>query len=226
MKETIKMSRTINQLEKMFSVINLELFEGLLPTPIITVQSKPGSMGHCTTKNVWKRKDDRTYEINIAAEVLDYPIEETLDTLIHEMVHLYCRIAGIKECSRNGYYHNEKFKEEAEKRLLECIYTGTKYGWNTKASDKLVEYALKKGWTEFKIGRDTEITLDDLLAGINFTESEDNDTSDTKEEEKEPKKGKKGHSIKYQCPQCHDSVRATKKVNILCGNCMKTMIEC
>lgn len=39
MKETTKMSRAVGQLEKMYNTINLDLWGGQLPTPIITVQS-------------------------------------------------------------------------------------------------------------------------------------------------------------------------------------------
>ena len=91
MKETTKMSRAVSQLEHIYNALNTDFFDGLLPVPIITVQSKPGTYGHCTTAKVWQRKDGGAYELNIAAEVLNYPIEETLDTMLHEMVHLYCR---------------------------------------------------------------------------------------------------------------------------------------
>ena len=79
MKETTKMSRAVSQLEHIYNALNTDFFDGLLPVPIITVQSKPGTYGHCTTAKVWQRKDGGAYELNIAAEVLNYPIEETLD---------------------------------------------------------------------------------------------------------------------------------------------------
>ena len=53
MKETTKMSRAVGQLEKMYNTLNLDKFEGALPTPIITVQSKPGTWGHCSRARVW-----------------------------------------------------------------------------------------------------------------------------------------------------------------------------
>lgn len=43
MKQTIKMSRAVGQLEKMFNSINTDFFDGALPVPIITIQSKPGT---------------------------------------------------------------------------------------------------------------------------------------------------------------------------------------
>ena len=80
MKETTKMSRAVGQLEKIYNVLNLDFFDGELPLPIITVQSKPGTYGHCSVAKVWQRPDGETFELNIAAEVLNFPIEETLDS--------------------------------------------------------------------------------------------------------------------------------------------------
>lgn len=131
MKETTKMSRAVGQLEKMYNTINADLFGSELPTPIITVQSKPGTYGHCSCAKVWRNKDTEQYEMNIAAEALDVEIEEVLDTLIHEMVHLYCRENGIQEVSRGGKYHNGKFKALAEGKGLVCYKAG-QYGWNTQ----------------------------------------------------------------------------------------------
>lgn len=158
MKQTTKMSRAVSQLEHIYNSLNTDFFGGELPVPIITVQSKLGSYGHCTTSKVWKRKDGAAYELNIAAEVLDYPIEETLDTMRHEMVHLYCREKGIKEVSRSGKYHNRKFKEIAEDHGLTCVPCG-QYGWNTTPGDNLVEYALSKGWNEIRIGRNNMLQM-------------------------------------------------------------------
>lgn len=206
MKVTDKMSRAIGQLEKMYNTINADIFQGELPIPIITVQSKPGTMGHTTVARIWRKKDEQTFELNIAAEVLDYPIEETLDTLIHEMVHLYCREHDIKETSRNGVYHNKKFKEEAEKRGLTCYQT-EKYGWNTTPGDNLIEYAIEKGWNEIRIGRGGGFRLPPMPGN------------------KRDKEGKKSSTRKYICPKCKQSIRATKTVNIICGDCMEKMIE-
>lgn len=213
MKETTKMSRAVGQLEKIYNTLNLDFFEGTLPVPIITVQSKPGTMGHCSVAKVWKRKDDATYELNIAAEVLAYPIEETLDTMIHEMVHLYCRENDIKEVSRGGKYHNGKFKAEAEKRGLECYQAG-QYGWNTRPTDKLVEYALEKGWSEIRINRGQ--TWPGIRIGAGGAAHGAGATGT-------PGGKRPSSTRKYICPKCGQSIRATKTVNIICGDCMETM---
>lgn len=212
MKETTKMSRAVCQLEKMYNVLNMDKFGGALPVPIITIQSKPGSMGHCTVSKVWKQKDNEQYELNIAAEVLNYPIEETLDTMLHEMVHLYNLENGIQDVSRGGKYHNGKFKAKAEEIGLTCYKAG-QYGWNTKPNDSLIEYALSKGWSEIKINRGT---AQPIRIGVNNVSN----NSDNGEKEG----GKKPSSTrKYKCPKCGNSCRATKEINLICGDCMVKM---
>ena len=213
MKQTTKMSRAVGQLEKIYFHINQDFFEGALPTPIITVQSKPGTYGHCSKFKVWQRKEDDAYELNIAAEVLNYPIEETLDTMIHEMVHLDCREHGIKEVSRGGAYHNGRFKEEAEKRGLECFKTD-KYGWNTRPGERVLEYALSNDWSDISIGRNSMIYP--IAVGASGS----------------PQAGvlvgggkRPSSTRKLVCPCCGNSVRATKTVRIMCMDCMVQMQE-
>ena len=212
-KEANKMSRAVSQLEHIFNKMNMDFYGGSLPTPIITVQSKPGTYGHCTIAKVWKKKEGETYELNIAAEVLSYPIEETLDTMLHEMVHLYCRENGIQEVSRGGTYHNGKFKELAEKVGLECFHCGNA-GWNTKPSDRILQYAIDNDWTEIVIQRETNGVRRIPVAGnVPVPVTADN-------------VGKRPSSTrKYICPLCKQTIRATKDVNIICGDCMIPMVK-
>ena len=213
MKQTVKMSRATSQLEHMYNALNQDFFGGELPPVIITVQSKPGTMGHSSRAKVWRRKEDELFELNVAAEVLSYPIEETIDTIIHEACHIYCRINGISEVSRGGAYHNKRFKAVAEDHGLSCIYTGSKFGWNTTPGDNLIEYALQKGWSEIQINRQTVRPI--------RTASGLNQTGGGIQGGKAP-----SSTRKLICPGgCGQSVRATKKVNIICGNCLVPMVE-
>lgn len=214
MKQTTKMSRAVSQLEHIYNSLNTDFFAGELPTPIITVQSKPGTYGHCTTSKVWQRKDGGAYELNIAAEVLNYPLEEIIDTLLHESTHIFCREHGIKEVSRGGKYHNKKFKEIAEAHGLTCVPCG-QYGWNTTPGDNLVEYALKKGWNEIQIGRSSLPPF--IHTGAGGTAQTSATTT--------PGGKRPSSTRKLICPRCGQSVRATRKVNILCGDCMEPMVE-
>ena len=133
---------------------------------------------------------------------------------LHEMVHLYCREHGAKEVSRGGKYHNGRFKAEAERRGLTCVPCG-QYGWNTTPGDNLVEYALSKGWNEIKIGRASLPPM--IRTGAGGAPQTGAETAQG---------GKRPSSTrKLVCPKCGQSVRATRKVNILCGDCMLSMVE-
>ena len=214
MKQTTKMSRAVSQLEHMYNALNTDFWDNELPPVIVTVQSKPGTYGHSSRAKVWQRKEDSLFEINVAAEVLSFPIEETIDTLLHEMVHIYCRVNDIREVSNGTAYHNKRFKAIAEVHGLTCIYTGSRYGWNTKPSDDLIEYAIEKGWNEIQISRSTVQAFRIGASGPDQTGA-----SQT------PGVKAPSSTRKLVCPKCNQTVRATRKVNILCGDCLLQMIE-
>lgn len=184
-------------LEQAFATLNKRYFDGALPKVIITIQSAPGSYGHFTTYDAWKDSDKPYKEINISAETLNRPISNTIATLLHEMVHLYCHINGIQDTSRNGRYHNSKFKDEAEKRGLQIDYDKT-IGWSlTTPKPELKSFVNAQGWRKLTIARGIEV--------------------------KDPKQKKPSSTRKYECPECGLSVRATKDVEIACVTCCNNL---
>ncbi len=215
MKETVKTSRTAGYLEKIFRALNADWFGGELEEPIITIQSTPRAYGHVSVAKTWKRKDDWRHELNIGAETLDRPIEHVVATMVHEMVHLYNIAHGVQDCSRGGAYHNRKFRDEAERRGL-VIGHHEKYGWTvTEPGDKLLEYILEQGWTEIAINRGREGWIPPRSGGAKAGEG-GGEAGGT---------AKKSSTRKLVCPCCGQSVRATRAVNILCGDCMEKMVE-
>ena len=81
------------------------------------------------------------------------PIENTIATLIHEMTHHYCAMAGIKDTSRGGTYHNKKFKQEAEKRGLIIGYDPRIGHSPTSPSEGLIAFIEGQGWTGIDLSR-------------------------------------------------------------------------
>lgn len=212
MKETTKTSRVAGYLEKMFRAINTDSFGGELEEPIITIMSTPGAYGHVTVSKVWRAKGSERYELNMAADWLERPIENVVSTLIHEMTHLYNMQMGIQDCSRGGTYHNKKFKEEAEKHMI-SIEKHEKYGWTlTSPTDELLEYIMEKGWGDIDMGRGC---LFGLFGGTD-TGKPGKGTQTGADGQDEPKRGS---SRRYQCPSCKAIVRATKDLKIICGSC-------
>ena len=215
MKETVKTSRTAGYLEKIFRALNADWFGGELEEPIITIQSTPRAYGHVTVAKTWKRKDDWRHELNLGAETLSRPIENVVATMMHEMVHLYNIAHNVQDCSRGGAYHNKRFKEEAERRELVIGHHPT-YGWTlTEPGEALIDYIIGQGWGEIYINRGHEWTppaSSGSKAG----------NSGARDGQEPPKKSS---TRKLICPKCGQSVRATKTVHILCGDCMERMTE-
>lgn len=105
-----------------------------------------GAYGWCTGWKAWKAgEDEGHYEINLCAEYLNRPFEETCGTLIYEMVHLQNLQDGVQDTSRSGTYHNKKFKETAEAHGL-TVEKGEKYGWHkTALSPEALEFVQSLG---------------------------------------------------------------------------------
>ena len=87
----VSLKPVIEELENLFSKFNARFFADKLEKPVITVSPDHtrGAYGWCTGWKAWKAgEDEGHYEINLCAEYLNRPFEETCGTLIHEMVHV------------------------------------------------------------------------------------------------------------------------------------------
>jgi rubrerythrin len=196
----LNLGKTTFELERLFRQLNTLYFNDKLPRPIITVQSsgKRPAFGWCSNDKRWHEngKTPAYYEINISAEYLTRSDAEIVTTLLHEMVHLYCSVNGIKDTSRSGTYHNERYKAVAEAHGL-IITKNDKYGWHDSTlQESSVLDILKVNSQVFKVARQAAQTKTG---------------------------GKKSSSRKYICPECGMTVRATKEVNIVCGDCQEPM---
>ncbi|MCM1220929.1 MAG: SprT-like domain-containing protein [Lachnospiraceae bacterium] len=195
-------------LENAFQILNHVYFNDELPETVITIQSSQRTYGHITIQKVWRDSWDTYHEINISAEHLNRPIENVIATLLHECCHLYAMENNIQDTSNNGRYHNKRFKKIAEERDLRISHAQY-IGWSvTEPTEKLKafikKYNLDKQFNYVRMGAYIP-------------------TGGTDGTAKPPKK--KSSTRKYICPQCKNSVRATKDVNILCMDCGLQMFK-
>ena len=102
----------------------------------------------------------------------------------------------IQDTSRSGTYHNARFKDIAERHGLH-VEKSQKYGWTVTT--------LTEQSKEIVEPIATLLTLKRILPS--------------------KPEAKKTSTRKYICPTCEMSVRATKQVNINCGDCEIQMIE-
>lgn len=206
-------------LKEIYCLINNDYFNSELEDVTITIQHKAGSFGHFSLDKVWACENGRVnvheHEINVSAVYLNRSIANITATLMHESVHLYNFSRGVRDVSSNGVYHNAIFKEEAEKRDL-IINKHPRYGWTlTTPSPKLIDWVEKHGLVDIPIYRE-EYVITSTPGGTDGGKNGGMDGII-----KPPKK--KCSTRKYVCPNCKMSVRATKEVFIICGNCMETM---
>lgn len=191
--EPMKMGETITALERIFDKLNAIYFEGKLPRPVITVQTTPKAYGHCSTKKIWKSENEGMYEINLGAEFINRPKEQTCATLLHEMVHLFCAENEIADTCQHGRYHNKAFKSECETR------------------DLLVEYDRANGYAHTS---PTENFKDKLAkAGVNL------EVRFARILPKAKAKTERERAHKYICPVCGQEVRTTSELSLICGHC-------
>lgn len=199
MKPNIKLA--INELHRAFHELNNKYYAGKLPEPAILIQNagnRKNVLGWCTVNPIWEdTAGAKKYEINLVAEYLNRGTHAVMTTLLHEMVHLYCRENDIQEVSRGGAYHNKTFKEIAEAHGLEIVSNNAKIGWS---ESKLNSEAY------FFIDR-LQIKPEAFTLARKFALDKDG----------KPKK-KKTNSYKYQCLGCGTSIRATKQVKIACAD--------
>ena len=195
----VSLKPVIEELENLFSKFNTRFFDGGLEKPVITVSPDHtrGAYGWCTGWKAWKAgEDEGHYEINLCAEYLNRPFEETCGTLIHEMVHLQNLQDGVQDTSRSGTYHNKKFKETAEAHGL-TVEKGEKYGWHkTTLSPEALEFVQSLGKQGFTLVRPRPLGLKGSSKGGSS-------------------------SRKYVCPCCGAIIRATKEVRVICADCLK-----
>lgn len=192
-------------------MLNTDIFGGQLETPVITIQSTPKAYGHVTVAKVWEVKhENQANELNIGAGTLSRPIEEIVATMVHEMVHLENLQNGVQDTSRGGTYHNKAFKDLAEKRMLKIDHD-QKYGWTiTSVTEDLLNWCAALDLVDIQINRNEGYNFGGMGKGIVPPVAG-----------KTPKK--KSSTRKYVCPECGQTVRATKAVNIICGDCNETM---
>lgn len=193
MKPTTKMSRATAQLEQMFKKLNEDLFEGALPTPMLYFRDRAQNRTSCKEK--WDVKGFGSYEIALSSDKIALPVEELAGELVHEMVHLYCFVNGLKDTSRNGCYHNNRYREVAENYGLICVQD-EKRGWITSPSDELVGYVCDQGWSEIQITHSEEAVND---AAVRRAQA------------------KTKVFYMYGCPDCGPRMQASRNVGYLCS---------
>ena len=176
---------------------------------------RDSNKGWCGIYEIQQDINEAHREINITSEYINCPIGEVAVIMLHEMVHLYNMVHEINDVSNNGYYHNKQIKDTAEAHSLHIEHRSA-YEWTvTTLTAQTAEWlAQQPGMEDFTASRKT-------VFQIKLNGNDDNE--DGNETTINVKGGghatSKNCSLKYSCPKCGVIIRATKQVNVVCGDC-------
>lgn len=138
-----------NELYRAFDHFNNIFAEGKLPKVVITIQESGRRNAYGWFGNgFWTDRlaGDAVPEINLSAEYLSRGPDGLLETLLHEMAHLWnATVANVRDCS-GGQYHNKHFKTAAERFGLH------------------VERSGNRGWAYTKLTEESQAAIDSLDA--------------------------------------------------------------
>lgn len=216
-KQIVSMARLTGQLERMFRAINHDFFHDELDMPTITVVPTARAYAHVSVEPIWEcGKGTKNRELNISSSYLNRGTEYICASLLHEATHLLNLQHNVADTSRGGTYHNRQFKQEAEQRGLICTRT-EKYGWadtSSVLSDRLLDWVLLHD--EFREIELCRTAPDVPSPGIGKRTTEGGAPISAT---------RTSRSHRYVCPVCGQIARTTKPSHLICGDCIKPMID-
>lgn len=207
----IKIEQILKLLYKIYDIFNKELFKGELPLCVINLGYNRGkkelsTLGRTYINLEWIDNDtgEVEYAIEITPLAINDGLHQVIETLLHEMVHVYCKMMNIKDCSKAGK-HNKEFKAIAENIGL-IVEEDEKYGWTITT---LTEQHYK------------------LISNIEYDKSIFNLECVVKPSENKEKKPKeKKPKYKHYCPNGHNKPfsLSEQQLNLKCSICNSDLL--
>lgn len=164
----------------------------------VNVQTMRGAYGFYSPQR-WMDKEDHVDELGLNPEHFSSP-EQVIMTMLHELVHVYCKQNGIKDTSRHGYYHNKRFKDICESWGITC--NAEQQGWATRPENNKELIEATNSRLPYKITGDMIRKAD-------------------REPLKKPKVQAK--KILYTCMECGQEVKSKDFLYITCMDCLQVM---
>lgn len=224
-------SEEYHRLQLAYDYFNDELFSGQLPQVMLTLQRTRGAMGYAAKRQFVSRDETaepvHIDEIALNPDCFDTPDIEILQTLVHEMVHIWQFHFG--KPGRRGYHNRQWAKKMIEVGLMPSS-TGQPGGKQTGESmndypidgGKFQQLAYKLmigGWTMTWRGLDPWRELARLAAELAATNNTTSD-GDGQAEATPPKPRSKA---KFSCQPCNQNAWGKPTLKINCGLCGEPM---
>lgn len=134
-------STTYTELQVAFDTFNAALFDGELPSCLLTLQREKRTYGYFSAKRFGTRAGQTTDEIALNPEYFAVvPVVEVLQTVAHEMTHLWQSHFGKPGRAR---YHNAEWADKMEAIGLMPSSTGLPGG--RRVGDIMADYVIPNG---------------------------------------------------------------------------------
>jgi hypothetical protein len=205
-------NETYSEFQTAYDFFNRELFNNQLPDCLITYQRKAKTKGYFADSR-FENTENGTIIDEIAMNPDYFSGEDIspktiLSTLVHEMCHLWQKYHGKPGRNR---YNNQQWAEMMLKVGLRSTDDGTPSGMMTGDS---VTHIIITG------GKFDQV-CDQLLKNIKIAWVDRWTGGNLQSGSKAISKNK----TKYVCPVCHLNVWGKPGINILCGICMRKLVE-
>lgn len=211
----------------LFDYFNKNLFDGQLPDVILNFSRKNQTAGFFAPARWQRITGEDKHEISINPFSLSQGKEYVIQTLVHEMCHLWQQEFG--EPSRSGY-HNKEWATKMEACGLVPSSTGKVGGKKTGQHmadylapdgklEKLIQAMPDSIWLPFKAIETMDV--EDLKEMLKEAEESGNDqeVKEIQELLEEVESKKKKNKTKYSCPGCSVNIWGKPDLNVRCGYC-------
>jgi predicted SprT family Zn-dependent metalloprotease len=217
---------TYSELQQAYDFFNVELFNNQLPACLITLQREKKTYGYFSAQRFVRREDGmKTDEIAMnPAYFAVCPVLEVMQTLVHEMVHLWQQHFGKPGRRR---YHNKEWAYKMEAVGLMPSSTGKPGG--KKTGESVADYPIDGGpfmsacdrfLKDFKLSwmdrfPARHVTAQALEAAGEGMSSNLGDLGVSLDESSHSKPTR----TKYTCPTCETNVWGKPTLKLVCGEC-------
>lgn len=230
-------TETYTELQYAYDTFNERLYSGELPECLITLQRKKRAYGYFSADQFSNRAGLKTDEIALNPSYFAVvPLVEIMQTLVHEMAHLWQHHRGTPG---RGRYHNIEWADKMEALGLMPSSTGKPGG--SRTGDSMADYAIEGGRfldvCRELLTQDFKISWYDRFASSDFVRAGQSSFGlllDLPEAgvaiaasdgvEMEILDGNKSNRSKYTC-SCEINVWGKPDLKIICGDCKKPFIE-
>ena len=202
-------TKTYDGLNRAFGFFNERLFGSQLPPCLITMQRKAKAYGYFAGSR-FGSKDGAVVTDEIALNPSHFherTTEQSLSTLVHEMVHLWQHHFG--KVSRGGY-HNAEWAAKMKEIGLNPSDTGQLGG---KETGQRVSHYIAEGGRYASAYAALEATGFDALYVELWAEGAG----------RAKRKAKNASKTRYTCPDCGLNAWAKPAASLMCGDCRVRM---